>query len=243
MDMMKSYKFLLLSAFMFSTVSFAQGMQVLDDHSLQQIDGQAGVDLKLELRLNHTNDYKFDTTVCTSTQLEYCHLAIAFSNRYDDGSLDTYDAAGIRQPSTTGKKQWIVLKGLEGTILMDKLALDGADVTFKNKSNVSTVRAAIKLGFDENFPIKIRNFGFQSLAIETDTGANESGPGYLKADKYCSTGTVAGGNCSLVGNTFDGFNPETNVGRERGFLGLKMDGNLVLTGSMKFFSCLDHARC
>ncbi|WP_262381687.1 DUF6160 family protein [Acinetobacter guerrae] len=219
---------------MFSSHVWSGQLTELDDQSLQAINGQAGVDLNLQLSLNQTTNYNFDTNICTSAKLEYCRLAVSFNNRYDDGSQDTYNASGVRTPSATGKKQWLVFKGIQGTVLIDKLSLDGTDVTFKNKSGVDTPRASLMFGFDASKPIKIRNLGFQSLSIETDTAANEAGtPGYLNTDKYNASSD----------NTFDKNNPATGVAREKGFIGVNMNGNLALTGSIKLFSCADHARC
>ena len=83
------------------------------------------------------------------------------------------------------------------------------------------------------------------LKIKKDDGANEVGPGYLKSDKYCSSST--GTSSCLGGNAFDGNNPLTNTGREKGFLGINMNGNLAVGGTIKMFSCEGgsggHPRC
>lgn len=220
----------------------------LDDSSLQSVVGQSGVDLSLKMSLNHKLDYSFDTSVCTANALEYCRLALSFNNRYDDGSNDTYNN-GVRVPSTTGKKLWMVFKGIQGTIIIDKLALDGTDVVFINGNNTLETRAGLNLSFDPNKSIKFRNFGFQSLSLETDTATNEAGvAGYLDTTKYTKTDTSSA-NQPSTGNAFDGYNPDmggtaaTGVGREKGFLGLSVNGNLAVTGNIKIFSCLNHVRC
>ena len=91
-----------------------------------------------------------------------------------------------------------------------------------------SVQASIKLGFTPTKPIEIRNLGFQSLSIETDTVAAEGGgnvPGYLTP-------------ATLYGGT--GF----DATKEKGFLGLNVNTNLSMMGSVKIFSCSSgHPRC
>ncbi|WP_445115155.1 hypothetical protein [Acinetobacter sp. WZC-1] len=234
--MKKIYSSILCCMTVLCHQGWAGTLTELNDRDLQSVNGQAGVDLSLTLSLNQDSQYKFDTSVCKLNGLEYCRLALSFNNRYDDGSNDSYNASGVRVPSATGKQQWLVFKGIQGTVIIDKLSLDGADVTFKNKTTGNdTYRGALNFGFDPNRPIKIRNFGYQSLSIETDSStatdvANVAG--YLNKAQYTSTTSA-----------FDAYNPDTGVGREKGFLGVNMNGNLSMTGSVKIFSCVDHARC
>ena len=223
---MKNYKNLLGKLFMvigcLSLSPFAISMERLDDVGLQQITGQAGADLSLKINLNHTSASILDTTVCSD--LRFCRLGISLNNRYHDGTQDTINAAtGVITPSPTGKKQWLVFKGIQGTIDIPYIGLDGEDITY-----ASTPHAAIKLSFDPNKPIQFKNVGFESLSIETDTVAAEGSgnvPGYLTP-------------ATLYGGT--GF----DATKEKGFLGMKMTGNLSLTGNIKIFSCGDsHPRC
>lgn len=206
------------------TIIPVQAMQGLDDEELQEAVGQAGADFSLKLSLNHRSDYTFDTTVCSN--LVYCRLGMSLNNRYDDKTQDTYDANGVRTPSPTGRKQWLVFKGIQGTINIQQIALDGEDVQYG-----ATVQASIKLGFTPTKPIEIRNLGFQSLSIETDTVAAEGGgnvPGYLTPATLYSAGGVTG---------FD-------ANKEKGFLGLNVNTNLSMMGSIKIFSCSSgHPRC
>lgn len=193
-------------------------MESLTDDMLGDITGQAGADLSLKMVLNQDNNANF---VCAN--LVYCRLAMSLNNRYQDGSQDTYDVNGNRIPSPTGKKQWLVFKGIQGTINIPELKLDGEDVSYG-----ATTQAALKFGFTATKPIEIRNFGFQSLSMEIDTVANEGAgnvPGYL------TPATLYGGG---------GFDST----KEKGFLGLNMNANLSLTGSIKMFSCSSgHPRC
>lgn len=231
------YKNLMLSfALAGCSVAFSvptmAGLEQLDDGQLHQVEAQAGADISLKLTLNHTADAMFDTSVCPPDQLQYCRLGISLNNRYHDDSLDTIDpTTGVRTASTTGRKEWLEFKGIQGTINIQKIMLDGADVAFTNGAS-TTVKAAIQLGFDEKLPIQIRNFGFQSLSLGRDDGPNEQGPGYLHTAQY----TAADG-------AFDANNPLTGSARERGFIGMNVHGNLAIGGNIKIFGCDGHARC
>jgi len=193
-------------------------MDSLDDADLSEVSGQAGADLAVKFTINHDASANF---VCAD--LVYCRLAMSLNNRYHDGTQDTYDVNGNRIPSPTGRKQWLVFKGIQGTINIQELQLDGEDVTYG-----TATQASLKFGFTPTKPILLRNFGFNSLSIETDTVANEGGgnvPGYL------TPATLYGGG---------GFDNS----KERGFLGLNANANLSLTGSIKMFSCTTgHPRC
>lgn len=195
-------------------------MDNLADEDLAEISGQAGADLSVKFTINHDTSANF---VCAN--LVYCRLGLSLSNRYDDGSLDTYNGSGDRVPSTTGKKQWLVFKGIQGTINIQELKFDGEDVVYG-----STTKASLKFGFTPTKPIELRNVGFNSLSIETDTVANE---GIGNVPGYLTPATLYGG----VG--FDAT-------KEKGFLGLNINTNLSLTGSVKMFSCSsanNHPRC
>lgn len=218
---------ILASSLLLVSFSAIAGLEPLANNELQQIDGQAGADLSLELRLNQTSMGVFDAVGCAD--LRFCRLGLAVNNRYDDGTQDTYDGDGNRIVSPTGKKLWLVFKGIQGTVNIQHMALDGADLTYGN-----IVKPAIQLGFNPLKPIQIRNLGFSALSIETDTGPNETGtPGYLASTTYASAAT------------FDGVNPlKPATGRETGFTGLNIHGNLSVAGTIKIFSCDgSHPRC
>ena len=168
---------------------------------------------------------------------------MASNNRYDNGSY--IDATGtIRKPDGSegaaadlGKKQWVVFKGMQGTIHIQNMQIDGADLLYRDDSNAEQIKAALQLTFDAAHPIRIRNFGFSAVSIEVDTVANVGAgnvPGYLNADKY---GATAGINIKVPTSVYD-------QGRETGFTGLSMNGNLALQGTLKVFSCsADMPRC
>jgi hypothetical protein len=205
-----------------SLSTFTIAMESLDDVGLQQVTGQAGADLSLKVSLNHTSAGVLDTSLCSD--LRFCRLGISINNRYHDGTQDIVNpTTGVITPSSTGKKQWLVFKGIQGTIDIPYIGLDGEDITY-----ASTPHAAIKLSFDPNKPIQFKNVGFESLSIETDTIAAE-GAGNVAG--YLTPATLYGGT---------GFDAD----KEKGFIGMKMTGNLSLTGNIKIFSCGDsHSRC
>jgi hypothetical protein len=218
-----------------SNIVFAADMQPMTDEELQLVDGQAGADLSLEMRLNQLPDYSFDTTLCAN--FEFCRFAMNLNNRNHDGTVTG---------SATGRKLWLVFKQVQGTIKFQELKLDGSDLAPYIGDNSATVqKAAIQLGFDASKPVLIRNFGYQSLAIESDT-CTESNlncstgtvnvPGYLAKNSGGSgTGAYTNGKYTAAG--FDN-------GREVGFTGLSINANLAFTRNAKIFSCdANHPRC
>lgn len=230
---MKRYTLAMLLAA--SNIVFAADMQPMTDEELQLVDGQAGADLSLEMRLNQLPDYSFDATLCAN--FEFCRFAMNLNNRNHDGTVTG---------SATGRKLWLVFKQVQGTIKFQELKLDGSDLAPYIGDNSATVqKAAIKLGFDASKPVLIRNFGYQSLAIESDT-CTESNlncstgtvnvPGYLAKNSGGSgTGAYTNGKYTAAG--FDN-------GREVGFTGLSINANLALQGTLKIFSCdANHPRC
>ena len=221
----------LACSLLLASVSASAGLEPLANSELQHIDGQAGADISLDLRLNQTSPGVFDSTGCAS--LEFCRLAVSINNRYDDGSQDTY-VSGERVASTSGKKLWLVFKGIQGTVNIQQMALDGADLKYGN-----ITKPAIQLGFNPLKPIQIRNLGFDAISIETDAGINEAGtPGYLALG---NGGT--GSNAYSAGRYTDASN-QFDFGRETGFTGLNINGNLAVAGTIKIFSCDgSHPRC
>ena len=201
-------------------------LQSMDNQQLQQVDGQAAAVINWQLSLNQTTPGVFDTTTCN--ELQYCRFGIAFNNRAD----------------ATGKKQWLVFKGVQGSIRLRDVELDGADLIYTDDANAPQVKAALQLKFDETKPIEIRGLGFSALSIETDSDASEATagfiPGYLAMGSGGTANTAtaySAGKYALTSNAFD-------FGRETGFTGLTMNGNLALQGTLKVFSCsTDMKRC
>ena len=217
-------KLLLASSLLAICASVYADLKPLTNADLQQIDGQAGADINLDLRLNQTTPGAFDTTLCSD--LRFCRLGVSINNRYDNGTQDTYDVNGNRIPSPTGKKLWLVFKGIQGSVNIQQMAIDGVNLTYGG-----TTKPAIQLGFDPLKPIQIRNLGFSALSIETDTGVNEAGPGYL------AMGTGGTGASAYANGKYTNGTNLFDLGRETGFTGLNINGNLSIAGTIKIFSC------
>lgn len=225
-------KIILLIALLISSPIFA--LEALNDEDLQAVQGQAGADLSLKVSLNQkevNGKYVFDNAdggVCQD--VEFCRLALSVNNRYiKDGQANSVD----------GYKLWLVMKGIQGTINIQKLGLDGVDLTYRTDGGTQKIKAAMQLSFDANKPIEIRNFGYSALAFGQDkflsSAGNEAGSsnasdyGYLQVTKY------------------DASNAPKSVydqGRETGFMGMQINGNLALQGKVLMFGCdASHPRC
>lgn len=220
-----------------ASLSYAE-MQTMNEEELQAVDGQAGADLSLEMRLNQDESYRFlDWTGEVCEEFEYCRWALNLNNRNHNGTVTG---------STTGRKLWLVFKQVQGTIKFQEIKLDGADLApYVGDNSVTVLKAAVQLGFDATKPVLIRNFGYQSLAIESDTctetnlncsTGTTNLPGYLaKASGGTGAGAYANGKYTAAG--FDN-------GQEVGFTGLNINANLALQGTIKIFSCdANHPRC
>lgn len=207
-------------------------LQTLDNQQLQQVEGQAGATINWTLSLNQTSPGVFDTTTCSD--LRFCRFAVSSNNRYDDGSYVSNDGTIHKEngdvTTETGRKQWLVFKGLQGTIQIQNMDISGDDLKYTADSTDEKIKAALKVSFKKEYPILIRNLGFSALSIETDTVANEGAgnvSGYFNADKY---GATAGPDIKVTTSVYD-------QGRETGFTGITMNGNLALQGNLKVFSC------
>ena len=209
-------------------------LQTLDNQQLQQVEGQAGATINWTLSLNQTSPGVFDTTTCSD--LRFCRFAVSLNNRYHDGSYVSNDgkihnADGTVITTATGRKQWLVFKGLQGTIQIQNMDISGDDLKYTADNGTDEkIKAALKVSFKKEYPILIRNLGFSALSIETDTVANEGAgnvSGYFNADKY---GATAGPDIKVTTSVYD-------QGRETGFTGITMNGNLALQGNLKVFSC------
>lgn len=224
--------FVLLLTGLFGLQSYA--LEAMTDSDLQAIDGQAGADLSLKLTLNQklvNGKYVFDNGndgVCKDVQ--FCRIALVVNNRYIKNNLPN---------SVDGNKLWLIMKGVQGTVNIQKMGLDGVDLSYKTKGGTDKLKAAMQISFDGGKPIEIRNLGFDSLAFAqdkfsstatTETGSTVQGDyGFLQVDRYNTT--------NAPGSNYD-------HGRETGFMGLQMNGNLVLQSKIMMFGCDgNHPRC
>ena len=241
-------------------------LQALDNQTLQSIQGQGGADLSFKLSLNHNILSDSDllagitpTFNCDPARLEYCRLAISVNKQFvQKGSAGENDpvwsmAASDPDVNNKGRKVWVVFKGLQGTLNIQKLGLDGVDLQYLSKTGTATViKPAMQFTFDSSKPIQIRNLGFNALAIEQDTGtvlsyfdtagkliegtsSNPQDYGFLKTGTYSAVAQSTG----ATGTTANNY----DTGREKGFLGLQMNGNLAIDGKVQIFACSNHARC
>lgn len=208
---------LFIVAFQFSHAE----LKPLGNQELQAVEAQSAATINWSLSLNQTSPGVFANAAgqyCNGTDVKFCRLAMSFNNR----------------TTSDGKKQWLVLKGIQGTIGLNNVDIDGVDLLYKDESNADQIKAALQLSIKETSPILIRNFGFNAMSIETDTEANEGSgniPGYL-AMGAGGTGVTAYAN-GVYTDTTNKF----DQGRETGFTGMMMNGNLALQGTLKVFSC------
>jgi len=244
-------------------------LQALDNQTLQSIQGQGGADLSLNLSLNHNiltdADLLAGTTPtfnCDPARLEYCRLALSVNKQFvQQGSAGASDPVWSTPASdpvagNKGRKLWVVFKGLQGTINIQKIGLDAVDLSYTKYiggvASGSMIKPAIQFTFDGSKPIQIRNLGFNALAIEQDTGTvlsyfdtagkliegtstNPQDYGFLKTGTYTAVPQSTG----ATGTTANNY----DTGRETGFLGLQMNGNLAIDGKVQIFACSNHARC
>ncbi|ENW84202.1 hypothetical protein F908_01112 [Acinetobacter sp. NIPH 284] len=200
-------------------------LKPLENKELQAVEAQSAATINWSLSLNQTSPGVFANATgqyCNGTDVKFCRLAMSFNNR----------------TTSDGKKQWLVLKGIQGTIGLNNVDIDGVDLLYSSDSNMTAVpdqiKAALQLSIKETSPILIRNFGFNAMSIETDTVANESSgniPGYL------AMGAGGSGVSAYANGVYTDTTNQFDQGRETGFTGMMMNGNLALQGTLKVFSC------
>lgn len=206
----------------------------LDQHELTQATGQGGADLSWTLSLNHeyaenlelNSISKINALSGMPDEVYYrygakcaennvmCRLAFAPNNHTDEN----------------GNQKWLVFKQIQGTVQIDKFSLDGTTI-INHKNDPQT---AMQLKFYDDKPLKIRNLGFATMAIETGTGdgANE---GYANSEVYTNydgRNYQQDGSYSLVQQDV----PLFDQGAEKGFMGLNIHGNMHMSGNVKIFS-------
>lgn len=208
---------LFIVAFQFSHAE----LKPLANQELQAVEAQSAATINWSLSLNQTSPGVFANAAgeyCNGTDVKFCRLAMSFNNR----------------TTSDGKKQWLVLKGIQGTIGLNNVDIDGVDLLYKDDANADQIKAALQLSIKETSPILIRNFGFNAMSIETDTVANEGSgniPGYL------AMGSGGAGATAYADGVYTDPTNKFDQGRETGFTGMMMNGNLALQGTLKVFSC------
>lgn len=208
---------LFIVAFQFSHAE----LKPLANQELQAVEAQSAATINWSLSLNQTSPGVFANAAgeyCNGTDVKFCRLAMSSNNRT---TLD-------------GRKQWLVLKGIQGTIGLNNVDIDVVDLLYKDDANADQIKAALQLSIKETSPILIRNFGFNAMSIETDTVANEGSgniPGYL------AMGSGGAGATAYADGVYTDTTNKFDQGRETGFTGMMMNGNLALQGTLKVFSC------
>lgn len=251
-----------------TSVSHAE-LQALDNQTLQSIQGQGGADLSLKLSLNQNNLSDADllsgiAPTFNCSNLAYCRLAVSVNKRfvqYQTGDTNDVWSLAASDPieGNKGRKLWLVFKGLQGTVNIQKIGLDGIDLNYikKGTTSDSLTKPAMQFTFDSSQPIQIRNLGFNALSIEQDKVLSYyDANGKLVEEESSSPqdyGFLKTGTYSQVAQSVDSTAPSTgpkgttankyDTGREKGFLGLQMNGNLAIDGKIKIFACSNHARC
>ena len=212
---------LFIVAFQFSHAE----LKPLANQELQAVEAQSAATINWSLSLNQTSPGVFANAAgeyCNGTDVKFCRLAMSSNNR----------------TTSDGRKQWLVLKGIQGTIGLNNVDIDGVDLLNSSDNNTTGVpdqiKAALQLSIKETSPILIRNFGFNAMSIETDTVANEGSgniPGYL------AMGSGGTGVTAYANGVYTDTTNKFDQGRETGFTGMMMNGNLALQGNLKVFSC------
>jgi hypothetical protein len=208
---------LFIVAFQFSHAE----LKPLANQELQAVEAQSAATINWSLSLNQTSPGVFANAAgeyCNGTDVKFCRLAMSFNNR----------------TTSDGKKQWLVLKGIQGTIGLNNVDIDVVDLLYKDDANADQIKAALQLSIKETSPILIRNFGYNAMSIETDTVANEGSgniPGYL------AMGSGGAGATAYADGVYTDPTNKFDQGRETGFTGMMMNGNLALQGTLKVFSC------
>lgn len=213
-----------ISMLAFTPIANAQLVGMANDE-MTDISGQGGADLSWTLSLNHRyakdlslkNISVFDTTgkateafyTYSCTDNVFCRLAIAPNNHKD----------------AAGNKKWLVFKGIQGTLQIDQFSLDGATIINRD----GNPQTALQISFFDDKPLKIRNLGFNTLAVETGDAGVE---GYANNMIYSTYTEKKSDGTTVAGLDVPTFDKNT----EKGFMGLNTHGNLHMSGNLKIFS-------
>jgi len=127
-------------------------------------------------------------------------------------------AIGVNNRGVAGVDQeWLVFKGIYGRIYIPRLTIDASTVSYTSDVDGSTQTiAALKLGYGGGGvnKIQINNLTISNIALERD-----------------NLGTALGTKGYMATS-------------EEGFLGLQINGNVEIAGSLKMFPCsANHPRC
>jgi hypothetical protein len=157
----------------------------------------------------------------SGNQLAFCSAAATSAECRLAVSLNNRGTAG----TAVGDQEWLVWKGFYGRIFVPYLTLDASTVEYDtDTAGVTKVAPAVRFGFGGAAnKIKIQNFTISNMAIERDAQL-----------------TAAANNPTAGDPAVKGYLARS----EDGFLGLRMNGDIAIDGSLKIFACgADHVRC
>ncbi|EPF70871.1 DUF6160 family protein [Acinetobacter rudis] len=237
---MRNYGLVLLACLASTTLH--ADLVALDNTALQAVEGQAGADISLKITMNQKADGSYDQSLCSDAG--YCHFAIGVNNRYVQYQAGDSNDLWTKPSSESGRKLWLVFKGTQGMLNIQRLGLDGVDLRYKDKSNMEILKPSIQLSLTAAVPLQVRNFGFDAMSIEQDlfvSSATQSGSssnaadyGYLKSTRY------SGAPADFATGKSSAF----DQGKEVGFMGLRMNGNMAINSKVMVFGCdAGHGRC
>ena len=207
------------------------GLTGLDAQELQEVRGQGGADFNWTLSLNHryANDLsKKDISLHDLQTGQVASIDDAYYTYSCQNNVQCRLAISPNNHTEKGNQKWLVFKQIQGTIQVEKFSLEGTTIINKN----GDPQTAMKLSFFDDKPLKIRNLGFNNLAVESDTDTEK---GYLKTtvyNQYQAYTVDSTGKKTTFATDIPAFDKDT----ETGFMGLNMHGNLHMTGDLKIFS-------
>ncbi|WP_312157651.1 hypothetical protein [Acinetobacter variabilis] len=223
-------KNLMLATVLGISLATQAGLVSLDPQQMTAETGQGGADLSWTLSLNH--QYATDLTKSQISETVANKLEVYYKPTTDCGINTLFCRLAIspnNHVDAQGNKKWLVFKGIQGTLQIDKFSIDGTTIT----NAAGDPQTAMKITFYDDKPLKIRNLGFNTLAIETGTGEGDK-EGYANSEKY-TTFTNRVYQADGTYTTASADVPEFDRGREKGFMGLNMHGNMHMSGNLKIF--------
>jgi hypothetical protein len=211
----------ILSAMLLLLQPAHAALEAYSDVDLRTVDGQAGIydptsaslTMGLDLRLNMDKTTAgVYSNVCASGVVA-CNLGVSFNNRFSTGNL----------------KDWLVFKNVTGSINIPEFIISGQDVNISNTATV--LKPALTITMSSAKPIIIKQLGFESLAVETDSALEVDGSGNLNLSNLPGyrVATLA----APAGSTTNVF----DAGKFSGFIGLDITAKIAVNGNIKIFSC------
>lgn len=260
-------KIVVMCASLLASVSAFAALEPLDNQALASVDGQAGGALALELDLrlnaadNGTPSNPLDDRPLTAAG-ELCAV----------NPVACRLALRVNTNAAT-PQSWLVLKGLSLSLRIPELLLETTDVMYNAKTtNTPTYVSGVKASLGNSAgtltysggklisntkPLGI-NLSVESISFENNHRAVTGGGTYVGASVTNNNGVVSGAAPTLTGGTAGGTGTGAygtdgrytaaagafDQGKEVGFLGLAIKGNIAMNGSVTTFACTGtHPRC